>query len=131
MIMQRDPTQTPNRDAASLVTMLRAGVMVLMLAACRDRFAGSTVGSASGTPGLPTGTLAHGPFEIVAGVKRVSTGTFPTIGVGSLFASGWITVAALTDGFFYGLAGVNVAMASDIFAAIVLLSYCAWAVSRP
>lgn len=34
---------------------------------------------------LPQGTIAHGPFEIVAGVRRISTGTFPNQG-GNPFA---------------------------------------------
>lgn len=34
---------------------------------------------------LPEGTVAHGPFEIVAGIRKVSTGTFPNQG-GNPFA---------------------------------------------
>lgn len=34
---------------------------------------------------LPEGTVAHGPFEIVVGVKRISTGSFPNTG-GNPFA---------------------------------------------
>lgn len=36
--------------------------------------------------GLPKARIAHGPFEIVAGVRRVSTGTFPNQG-GNPFAT--------------------------------------------
>lgn len=55
----------------------------------------------------------------------------------TLFARVWTLPVALVAGIFFGLAGANhllhgardqlqnVAMASDIFAAIVLLSYCA------
>jgi hypothetical protein len=60
-----------------------------------------------------------------------------SIGTLSLFANGWAMPAALAGGIFYALAGINhvfqrhrnrleqVAMASDLFAAIVLLGYCA------
>jgi hypothetical protein len=58
------------------------------------------------------------------------------LGVSSLFIPGWQLAAALTGGIFYGLAGAthvfqshrsrleNVAMISDIFAAVVLLGAC-------
>lgn len=39
----------------------------------------------SATP-LPQATIAHGPFEIAAGVRRISTGTFPNQG-GNPFAT--------------------------------------------
>lgn len=39
----------------------------------------------AGAATLPTGTVQHGPFEIVASVKRISTGTFPNQG-GNPFA---------------------------------------------
>jgi hypothetical protein len=45
----------------------------------------SLAGCASAA-GLPAGTVEHGPFEIVAGVRRVSTGTFPNQG-GNPFAT--------------------------------------------
>ena len=40
----------------------------------------------AGAAGLPEGRIADGPFEIVAGVRRVSTGTFPNQG-GNPFAT--------------------------------------------
>lgn len=60
------------------------------------------------------------------------------VGTLSLFFAGWALPAALVGGLFYGLAGVNhalqahrnakenVAMVSDLFAAVVLLGFCAW-----
>lgn len=47
---------------------------VLSLAACAS------------AAGLPEGTVEHGPFQIVAGVRRVSTGAFPNQG-GNPFAT--------------------------------------------
>lgn len=40
---------------------------------------------AGGAASLPEGTVVHGPFEIVAGVRRISTGSFPNTG-GNPFA---------------------------------------------
>ena len=60
------------------------------------------------------------------------------LGLASLMAAAWVVPAALAGGLFYGLAGVNharqphrnrlenVAMVSDLFAATVLLGFCAW-----
>jgi hypothetical protein len=59
------------------------------------------------------------------------------VGIVSLFVPSWQLAAALAGGVFYGLAGINhvrqphrnrmenVAMASDLFASIVLLWVCA------
>jgi len=59
------------------------------------------------------------------------------VGIASLFVASWQLAVALAGGIFYGLAGVkqarqshrgrqhNVAMVSDLFAAIVLLGACA------
>ncbi|MDM0025778.1 DUF6790 family protein [Variovorax saccharolyticus] len=61
------------------------------------------------------------------------------VGTLSLLLPGWLAPAALVGGIFYGLAGINhalqphrnakenVAMASDLFAAAVLLAFCGWA----
>jgi hypothetical protein len=59
-----------------------------------------------------------------------------SIAVLSLYLPGWVIPAALAGGIYYGLAGINhifrkhrnrlerVAMASDLFAAYVLISCC-------
>jgi len=61
------------------------------------------------------------------------------LGLATLVVPGWLWGAALVGGIFYGLAGINhalqkhrnalenTAMASDLFAAIVLLGCCGWA----
>ena len=68
--------QTPEsaRQDGSALARLVACLMVLLQAAC-----GSTgaVGATPAAPGLPAGTVVHGPFEIVASVKRISAGGFP------------------------------------------------------
>lgn len=46
----------------------------------------SLVSQACAAATLPEATVVHGPFEIVAGVRRVSTGTFPNQG-GNPFAT--------------------------------------------
>jgi hypothetical protein len=58
------------------------------------------------------------------------------LGLASIFVDGWTLAGALVGGIFYGLAGINhllhgnrnrlqnVAMVSDLFAAIVLLCCC-------
>ena len=58
------------------------------------------------------------------------------VGLGSLVARGWVLPAAMAGTIFYGLAGVNhvargerstnenIAMASDLFIAAVLLAFC-------
>jgi len=60
-----------------------------------------------------------------------------SVGILSIVLTGWVAAAALAGGIFYGLAGINhaiqkhrnalqkVAMTSDLFAAAVLLVYCA------
>jgi len=60
------------------------------------------------------------------------------VGTLSLFFAGWVVPAALVGGLFYGLAGINhalqrhrnakenLAMVSDLFAAVVLLVFCGW-----
>lgn len=65
-----------------------------------------------------------------------------TVGTLTLVAGGWLMPAALAGGLFYGLAGLNhavqghrnklenVAMVSDLFAAAVLLVFCALMASR-
>ncbi len=60
-------------------------MMVLVQAACAQPDA-SAAGPQSAAAPLPTGTVAHGPFEVVAGVRRISTGSFPNQG-GNPFAS--------------------------------------------
>lgn len=69
------------------------------------------------------------------GFGNLSIGVVGTL---SLFFPGWAMPAALVGGIFYGLAGINhavqkhrnakenVAMASDLFAAVVLLAFCGW-----
>jgi hypothetical protein len=73
------------------------------------------------------------------GFANVSIGT---IGLISLWVPGWTTAAALAGGIFYGLAGLNhvrvphrnrlenVAMVSDLFAAVILLVYWALVLFR-
>ena len=53
---------------------LFTSLMVLLQAACS---ATSTVGATPDTARLPTGTVMHGPFEVVASAKRISAGGFP------------------------------------------------------
>ena len=60
------------------------------------------------------------------------------VGTLSLFFAGWVVPAALVGGLFYGLAGINhalqrhrnakenLAMVSDLFAAVVQLVFCGW-----
>jgi len=60
----------------------------------------------------------------------------------SIVATGWVAATALAGGVFYALAGINhagrghrnrlenVAMTSDLFAAVILLGYCSWASSH-
>lgn len=67
------------------MSRLCAVVLVLVQAACGQPDA-SAAGPQSAAAPLPTGTVAHGPFEVIAGVKRVSTGTFPNQG-GNPFAT--------------------------------------------
>jgi hypothetical protein len=69
------------------------------------------------------------------GFGNLSIGVVGTL---SLFFPGWVMPAALVGGIFYGLAGINhvlqkhrntkenIAMASDLFAAVVLLGFCGW-----
>jgi len=64
---------------------------------------------------------------------------FGALGLATLVMPGWLWGAALAGGIFYGLAGINhalqkhrnalenTAMASDLFAAIVLLGCFGWA----
>jgi hypothetical protein len=59
--------------------------MVLVQAACGQPDA-NAAGPQSAAAPLPTGTVAHGPFEVVVGVKRISTGSFPNQG-GNPFAT--------------------------------------------
>jgi hypothetical protein len=59
-----------------------------------------------------------------------------SIGIASQFAPAWVTAAALLGGVYYGLAGINhcfhpgrnrlqnLAMVSDLFAALVLVICC-------
>ena len=51
----------------------------------------------AGAAGLPEGRIADGPFEIVAGVRRVSTGTFPNQG-GNPFATREVSEFRVRDG---------------------------------
>ncbi|RZL91071.1 MAG: hypothetical protein EOP82_13810 [Variovorax sp.] len=74
-------------------------------------------------------------------VRELGFGNFAigVVGSLSLFFPGWVIPAALVGGIFYGLAGVNhalqahrsakenIAMAFDLFAAVVLLACCGWA----
>jgi len=69
------------------------------------------------------------------GFGNLSIGVVGTL---SLFFPGWVMPAALVGGIFYGLAGINhavqkhrnmkenIAMVTDLFAAVVLLGYCLW-----
>jgi len=81
--MQPDTARRPGRRPRTLAAKLCTSMVLLLQAACSGN---SGVGSASAAASLPTGVLAHGPFEIVAGVNRVSNGTFPNQG-GSPFAT--------------------------------------------
>jgi hypothetical protein len=66
-------TRSTRRDA-SLIARLFASLMVLLQAACSG---GSAVNATPDAARLPTGTVVHGPFEIVAGVRSISAGGFP------------------------------------------------------
>ena len=79
--MQQDPQRSSPKRTSSLVSKLFASLMLLVQAAC-----GQPDASAAGSQPLPTGTVAHGPFEIIVGVKRISTGSFPNQS-GNPFAS--------------------------------------------
>ncbi len=58
------------------------------------------------------------------------------VGAGSIFAPGWVVPTAIAGAIFYGLAGIshathekrnrlqNTAMVSDLFVAVVLMTYC-------
>ena len=62
--------------------------------------------------------------------------TMGSVAVGSLFAPSWVTPAAMLGAIYYGLAGINhcfhkgrnklqnVALVSDLFAAVVLAICC-------
>ena len=86
--MQHQPERRsyryPDCRSSWLSRRVFACALALFQMACSGRPAGGDVGSAP--PALPTGTLAHGPFEIVASVKRISSGSFPNQG-GSPFAT--------------------------------------------
>ena len=79
--MKQDPPSGSPQRTSSLVSRFLAALMLLVQAAC-----GQPDASAADSQPLPTGTVAHGPFEIIVGVKRISTGSFPNQG-GSPFAS--------------------------------------------
>lgn len=83
--MQQDRHRRSHQRISSLASRLCVGVMVLVQAACGQP-AASAAGSQSVAAPLATGTVAHGPFEVVAGVKRISTGSFPNQG-GNPFAT--------------------------------------------
>ena len=81
--MHPDTTDTADRRTRALAAKLCAIMVLLLQAACSGSGAG---GSASAASSLPTGTVAHGPFEIIASARSISTGTFPNQG-GSPFAT--------------------------------------------
>ena len=83
--MQQDRHSRSHQRISFLASRLCAAVMVLVQAACGQPDA-TAAGPQSVAAPLPTGTVAHGPFEIFAGVKRISTGSFPNQG-GNPFAS--------------------------------------------
>ena len=83
--MQQDRHNRSHQRISSLVSRLCAVVMVLVQAACGQPDA-NAAGPQSAAAPLPTRTVAHGPFEVVVGVKRISTGSFPNQG-GNPFAS--------------------------------------------
>ncbi|MFT3883441.1 MAG: hypothetical protein QM703_27795 [Gemmatales bacterium] len=68
--------------------------------------------------------------------------SFGVLGMVSLFVPAWTIPAAIVGSLFYGLAGINhtlqphrnklenVAMLSDLFAALVLAIYWIWAIGR-
>ena len=60
-----------------------AGLM-LMLRAIGLFAAVGSISAASAAPALPTGTLAHGPFEIVIGARRIAAGSLDK---GNVFAT--------------------------------------------
>jgi hypothetical protein len=67
------------------------------------------------------------------GFANVAMGS---VGIGSLFAPSWVTPVAMLGAIYYGLAGINhclhtgrnqlqnVALVSDLFAAVVLATCC-------
>ena len=83
--MQQDRHRSSHQRISPLMSRLCAGVLVLVQVACGQPEASAAVPQSVAAP-LPTGTVAHGPFEIVASVKRISTGSFPNQG-GNPFAS--------------------------------------------
>ncbi len=69
-----------------LASCLYAGLILLVHAACSLPDAHANRAQAPTAAPLPTGKVAHGPFEIVVGAKRISTGAFPNTG-GNPFAT--------------------------------------------
>jgi len=76
------------------------------------------------------------PFVRELGMANISMGT---IGIVCVCVPAFVLPAAIASGLYYGFAGVghvvhggrnlerNVAMASDLFVALMLLSYAGWA----
>ncbi len=83
--MQQVRRSSFHRRRSFVLSRLCVAALVLIQAACGQPDA-SAAGPQSAALPLPTGTLAHGPFEIVAGARRISTGSFPNQG-GNPFAS--------------------------------------------
>ena len=79
--MPPDTSKTPDRRSKTLVTKLCASLMLLLRVAC---CASGVLGSASAATPLPTGTVAHGPFEIVVSARRISAGSLDK---GNMFAT--------------------------------------------
>jgi hypothetical protein len=80
--------------------------------------------------------------EIVVRELGIANTAIGSIGIGSILFPSWVFPMALVGAIFYGLAGINhlahkqrnnlqnVAMTSDLFAALVLLSLCVRTVAR-
>ena len=81
MHMQPDTLQPPKPRPTTWAAKLGASLMLLLRAAC---CIGSVIGSAAAATPLPIGTVAHGPFEIVVGARRISAGSLDK---GNMFAT--------------------------------------------
>ena len=69
------------RAAVNALEKLNACVMLLLWSVC---CASVVIGSAAAATPLPTDTVAHGPFEIVVGARRISAGSLDK---GNVFAT--------------------------------------------
>jgi hypothetical protein len=69
MQMKPETPESQQRRGAARLARLFAGLMLVLQAACSGAAAASDLGP-------PTGTLAHGPFEIVVAARRMTQGSW-------------------------------------------------------